>query len=137
MYHYCWEWDGSFDQCGYGMFWFKGKSVRAHRLSYEIHNGSIPVKLTIDHLCRNRACVNPSHLEAVTKGINTLRGVGQGALNSKKTQCPNGHNYDKNYWNGKGMCRRCSICMRKQNLEKYHRHRKEVLCDTVQSVKTT
>lgn len=68
----------------------------AHRWAYELVVGPIPVGLTIDHLCRNPACVRPSHLEVVTMLENNLRApTSVTAINSAKTHCPKGHPYDE------------------------------------------
>jgi hypothetical protein len=69
----CWLWVGSL-RGGYGRVRFNGKLVEAHRLSYEHHVGKIPDGLVIDHLCRNRSCINPEHLEVVTEAENIRRG---------------------------------------------------------------
>ena len=88
----CWEWQGTITKKGYGQFNLKTKKkASAHRLSYEIFKGDIPIGLTIDHLCRNRRCVNPDHLECVTMTINVLRGTGPTAINKRKTHCIRGH----------------------------------------------
>jgi hypothetical protein len=69
----CWYWLGSRDRWGYGQFSVAGKQILAHRFAYTMVVGPIPRGLTIDHLCRVPACVNPAHLEAVTSRENTER----------------------------------------------------------------
>lgn len=88
----CWNWTGFVNPQGYGES-YKGGKERAHRLSYKIFKGNIPYGLQLDHLCRNRSCVNPDHLEAVSRRVNILRGTAPSALNAKKTHCSRGHPY--------------------------------------------
>jgi hypothetical protein len=85
----CWEWVGHLTPQGYGSL---GRRL-AHRLVYEVAVGPIPAGLQLDHLCRNRRCVNPDHLEPVTSRENTLRGSGLPAQRVLVTHCPRGHAY--------------------------------------------
>lgn len=89
----CWEWTASLMHNGYGQFSIdrQGRLVAAHRAAYEHWVSSIPVGLQLDHLCRNRKCVNPDHLEPVTQRENMLRGIGPAALAARATHCKRGH----------------------------------------------
>jgi hypothetical protein len=70
----CWQWTGSRSDNGYGNFTVGGRTFLVHRLAYQMHVGPIPAGLQLDHLCRNRSCCNPAHLEPVTCRTNALRG---------------------------------------------------------------
>lgn len=93
----CWDWTGAVTNGGYGQITGYVNNIKknliTHRVVYEYFNGSIPKGLTIDHLCRNRLCQNPDHLEAVTQKVNTARGISVTAINTSKTHCTNGHPY--------------------------------------------
>jgi len=71
----CWVWSGCCDDHGYGQFKYRGQKCRAHRWIYENLNGDLPEDIYIDHLCRNRACVRPAHLEPVSARENNRRGT--------------------------------------------------------------
>jgi hypothetical protein len=108
----CWLWVASKNNRGYGQFVSVGRLVLAHRFSYELAKGPIPDGLTLDHLCRTPACVNPDHLEAVTMRVNLLRSESQAALNARKTHCTWGHPFAGDNLivrHGKRFCRACNI----------------------------
>lgn len=109
----CWLWIGQLDRDGYGRFRILGTSILAHRWSYEQAHGPIPPGKQLDHLCRVRRCVNPSHLEPVDPAENTRRGQP-----ATKTHCINGHEFtpENTYMRTatSGGRRGCRTCNREQ-----------------------
>ena len=115
----CWVWTRSLNHKGYGQAYVgkvggKEKMIGTHRAMYELHVGLIPLDLTIDHLCRNRACGNPKHLRILTLLENSRDGE---SANARKTHCPQGHEYtveNTRYGKGKNGCakRTCRTCHR-------------------------
>ena len=107
----CWEWTGKVNNFGYGQCQFAGRAMQSHRVSYEWTYREIPNGKVIDHICRNRKCVNPSHMEAVTIGENVLRGLSPWAIRKRQTHCTRGHLLDGNNLkirsNGTRFCREC------------------------------
>lgn len=118
----CWVWTGAgLTSRGYGLFWKDGKVQSAHRVVYELLVGEIPEGLTLDHLCRNRACVNPQHLEPVTQKVNTLRGESLSAKYAQRTHCKNGHEYTTENTSLQYGWRRCNECNRINAKASYYR----------------
>lgn len=117
----CWIWTACVNSSGYGLVGDSHRKIQlSHRIAYELIRGHIPKKLQIDHLCRVRNCVNPWHLEVVTKRINQLRGV------IAKTHCVNGHEYTKEntgMWKKTRYCRTCKRQANKKWMRLRERHR--------------
>lgn len=130
----CWIWQGYIAETGYGRLNASGKTVYAHRASYEIHVGPIPEGLTIDHLCRVRACVNPDHLEVVTLKENIARSFAPSAIAARENICQRGHVLDDaNVYmrnSGRRLCRTCNQMRRKLRTaeEKRARHARKAEC---------
>jgi len=103
----CWEWTASLDRLGYGRATNRGGTRIAHRAVWEALVGPIPDDLEVDHLCQNRACVNPDHLELVAHIVNVRRGS-----RARRTECMNGHEYTtRNTYRNNGG-RGCRTCQR-------------------------
>lgn len=122
----CWLWLGAKKASGYGNFGLtNNKCVLAHRFSFELERGPIPEGLELDHLCRNPSCVNPEHLEPVTRAENKRRTRGIHLL----SHCKRGHEFtaDNTYVCRYGS-RRCRECMR--IMERVRYHRKKALLET-------
>jgi len=105
----CWSWNGEHGPTGYSVFSIaKGRAARAHRFSYEALIGPIPEGLSLDHLCRDRGCVNPYHLEPVTHLVNVRRGA---SCRATDEVCAHGHPWTEEstaYYHGTRYCRVCN-----------------------------
>lgn len=109
----CWNWTGSVaSNNGYGRIRVEGVTWRAHRLAWTLLVGDIPDEMVIDHICRNRRCVNPDHLRVVTAYVNSTENT---VGNATKTHCKHGHEFTEanTYVYDKG--RACKACMRIRN----------------------
>lgn len=117
----CWVWQASLDQKGYALFSYQGKIRRASRVICALTFGDIPDDMVVDHICRNRACVNPDHLRLLTGRDNTLCGIGITAINARKTHCSRGHLLAGSnlhlYKDGRRECKQCQTLWR--NNEKH------------------
>ncbi len=104
----CWNWTGGKTNSGYGIMKCFGNMTTTHKLSYELYKGIIPDGLEIDHLCNNKSCCNPDHLETVSHRENMIR---MGKNKKPITHCVHGHEYTKEntYINSKNrkVCREC------------------------------
>lgn len=142
----CWVWQRTINNEGYGAIGIHpGGGVQvtrlAHRVSYETFRGPIPEGLVLDHLCRNRACVNPAHLEPVTHRENVLRSpIAPAAINAAKTHCPHGHPYDdENTYRrpGRPNERYCRACMRDYARNYNRRRRAEAKAQSATTIRET
>jgi hypothetical protein len=108
----CWEWTGPLNN-GYGRLRYGGRHRYAHRLAWELLVGLLGPDEELDHLCRNRRCVNPDHLEPVSRSENLRRGYGACAQHARKTHCKRGHLLaGDNLYIRKNGARRCLTCNR-------------------------
>ena len=113
----CWEWTGAIKGNGYGNVWSAstGRVMPAHRFVYELERGPIPEGLDLDHLCRNRRCVRPDHLEPVTRSVNIRRGA-----QCSGPSCKHGHvRSPENTSLAKNGSRSCLVCRRIRDRQRY------------------
>lgn len=124
----CWEWTAARNKKGYAIFNYHGGNT-GHRFAYIHFVGEIPSGLVLDHLCRNRGCVNPGHLEPVTNRENIMRGEGSAVINSKKTHCKRGHEFtpaNTVMTHGGRNCLTCRRIAKRESQRRYERKRKVV-----------
>ena len=129
----CWQFTGPLRPDGYCQVQLtgkRGKKVLGHRLTYETYVGPVPEGLDLDHMCRNRGCVNPAHLEPVTRQINILRGTAPertieyfDEFWANRTHCPNGHELavvgiDVESGTGHRQCRACHLQQKRENYQR-------------------
>ena len=118
----CWNWVSHISKFGYGTFWMDGSTRSAHRTSYRLFRGEIPDGLTIDHLCRNRRCVNPGHLEPVSMRENVVvRSTHSGMIIHREGVCKHDHelvpeNTRVYQWKNR-VFRVCKECNRRRSRE--------------------
>ncbi|GAF84940.1 unnamed protein product [marine sediment metagenome] len=116
----CWEWQAGFDGKGYGKILVQGKLVGAHRASYRLYHGPIPQGLEVDHICRNTACINPEHLQAITRRENMARARGPRPHTRgprphlRQKACARGHELTDENRDSQGRCRACQAAYMKK-----------------------
>ena len=126
----CWEWRAARNRGGYGQTNRRSQPREAHRRSWEALVGPVPDGYQLDHLCRNRACVRPAHLEPVTRRENVRRGISPPALNARKTHCKQGHRLSgANLSITSSGNRECKMCRRKWNRRNMRRYRARKLIE--------
>ena len=120
----CWVLPLTPNHDGYIRLTLNGRKVMSHRATLLAVGIQVPLGMEVDHLCRNRACCNPAHLEIVTHRENMQRGTGMDRIHAVKTHCFRGHEFDlvNTYWTGKGS-RTCKVCRREADKRRYYRNK--------------
>jgi hypothetical protein len=121
----CMEWIGELDRQGYGRIGIERRTYFAHRVVTLLVRGSLPEGLEPDHLCRNRRCVNPEHLEWVTHRENLLRGPSSNMITYRENRCKRGHDLvGRNVMHRKDGTRQCRTCSNAAHNRRYHERKK-------------
>lgn len=126
----CWQWPKKLNEYGYGRWVRRGPHYNrpAHRVIWEFFRGPFPDGLEPDHLCRNRGCVRPDHLDPVTGRENRIRGTGWVGVNFRKTECKRGHAFTaENTVRRKSGTRGCRECGRRDARESKRRRKAALL----------
>lgn len=121
----CWNYKGTVNGSGYGSAHINGTRQTWHRACWIAFVGEIPDGLELDHLCKNRRCGNPAHLELVTRRENLLRGDGWAGRNARKTHCPKGHEYTEantSWYRGQRKCRKCHAARERARKQRIYGH---------------
>lgn len=128
----CWLWLSTKQQDGYGYYAVNENGKRwgkcAHRIAYELVIGPIPDGLVLDHLCDNKSCVNPAHLEPVTQAVNLLRSKKTvNSINAAKTHCKHGHEFtsENTYIAPSVGTRHCKTCIKRRSKQYQNKRKKE------------
>lgn len=124
----CHLWSGGVTDRGYGRVLIQGKRRKAHRVIWEEKYGSVPSGMVLDHLCRNRLCVNPEHLESVTSRVNSMRGSSPSIVTHKTGVCQRGH---VGKLRGPSGQQRCMECRNAAQQAYYHRNRVRLIQEAI------
>ena len=114
----CWNWSAGLTDDGYGSVWLVDTSVQVHRAVWSWNRWLVCYSRELDHLCRNRRCCNPEHLEMVTEEENIRRGESAAGHNARKTHCPQGHPYSGTNSRGERICQPCERETKRRHREK-------------------
>jgi hypothetical protein len=131
----CWEWTAALNNRGYGRFRMPDGHVTAHVMSFRLTYGPVPTGKEVHHICENRKCVRPTHLQAVTHRENLLASGTLPGINAKKTHCLNNHPFnEENTAMTKAGKRRCRTCVRERARLRRQRERLGNIGDNPQEI---
>lgn len=132
----CWLWTGNISGNGYGRICYQSKIILAHNFSFVLNGGVLDPNLERDHLCDNKPCVNPDHIQQTTQIVNTLRGTSPPAKNARKTHCDKGHEITGTRMNKGIESRYCLTCNLERAELNYETKRQKKIADGTFGVRT-